>query len=281
MGRIRTCIGVYATTPYVIRPEGIRIYSYEELCYYLCTNVYILDAELLNSSLAEWIDRQLQLKELAKSLYSSSGEVCMPENYVMQVLSYGHYLTGSRLNGMLQIVRENARLNTYEKKKKRIDHLASAGCYEQAYKEYEELISAVAGKDIALTGEIYTAMGKIAARMFYFSLAEELFEKAYKLTYRRDSMLYYVCAVKMHGTPMQQKQKLLTNSEFQKIEPEAEHLLDQYTEEFMQTADYAKYQDMERMWNDTKPAEYYELIDKTTQELKEEYRDGTNSGKIR
>lgn len=279
MGRIRTCIGAYATTPYVIRPEGIRIYSYEELCYYLCTNVYILDAEFLNSSLAEWIDRQLQLKDLAKNLSTSSGEVCVPENYVMQVLGYGHYLPNSRLNEILKIVRENAKLNTYEKKKKRIDHLASAGCYEQAYREYEELLSVIIGKDIALTGAVYTAMGKIAARMFYFPLAEELFEKAYKLTYRRDSMLYYVCAVKMHGTELQQRQKLLTNPEFQKIEPEAESLLEKYAEDFMHTQDYMKYQEMERMWNDTKPAEYYELVGKTIQELKEEYRSTTDSRK--
>ena len=281
MGRIRTCIGAYATTPYVIRPEGIRIYSYEELCYYLSTNVYILDAELLNSSLAEWIDRQLQLKELAKSLYTGVGVVCAPEHFVMQVLGYGHYLPTGRLNEILQIVRENAKLNTYEKKKKRIDHLASAGCYEQAYREYEELLPAVTGKDIALTGAVYTAMGKIAARMFYFPLAEELFEKAYKLTYRKDSMLCYVCAVKMHGTPMQQRQKLMANSEFQKVEPEAEHLLEQYAEEYTHTDDYAKFREMEQMWNDTKPAEYYELIDRTTQELKDEYRSSTESGKLR
>ena len=128
-----------------------------------------------------------------------------------------------------------------------------------------------------MTGAVYTAMGKLAARMFYFPLAEELFEKAYRLTYRKDSMLYYVCTVKMHGTPQEQRQKLLACAEFQKMEPEADQMLEQCEEHFRETPAYERLQDMERMRDEGKPAEYYELVEKTTEQLKEEYRARTES----
>ncbi|MGN1159972.1 MAG: hypothetical protein ACI4SE_07215 [Lachnospiraceae bacterium] len=277
MGRIRTCIGKYATTPYVIKPEGIRIYSYEELCYYLCANAYVLDAEFPDSSLVEWIGSQLQLTALSDALRTMLQNGNAPENFVARILEQGHYCTAGKLHEILQIIRDNSKLNIYEKRKKRIDHLASVGCYEQAYREYEELLPLITGKDIALTGAVYTAMGKLAARMFYFSLAEELFEKAYRLTYRKDSMLYYVCTVKMHGTPQEQRQKLLACAEFQKMEPEADQMLEQCEEHFRETPAYERLQDMERMWDEGKPAEYYELVEKTTEQLKEEYRARTES----
>ncbi len=272
MGRVRTCIGKYATTPYVIKPENIRIYSYEELCYYLCANAFLLDSEFMDIGLAEWIGAQLQLPELANELRAMIRNENALENFVARILESGRFCPAGKQNELMQIIRDNSRLNIYEKRKKRIDHLATAGFYEQAYREYEELLPLVTGKDIALTAAVYTAMGKLAARMFYFSLAEELFEKAYKLTYRKDSMLYYVCAVKMHGTKEEQRRKLLSSTEFQALEAEADHMLAQCDTQWKATKEYASLQEMEQMWADGKPAVYYALVEQTTEVLKETYR---------
>ena len=272
MGRVRACIGKYATTPYVIRPENIRIYSYEELCFYLCTNAFLLDTEFMDAELVDWLDKQLQLPELASELRAILRNGNTLESFVARILEKGRYCPTGKMNELLQIIRDNSKLNIYEKRKKRIDHLAASGYYEQAYREYEELLPLVTGKDIALTSAVYTAMGKVAARMFYFSLAEDLFEKAYKLTYRKDSMLYYVCAVKMHGSVQEQRRKLLASTEFQALEAEADQILAQYKTQWKATDEYATLQEMESMCADGKGAGYYELIERITEQLKEEYR---------
>lgn len=272
MGRVRACIGKCATTPYVIRPENIRIYSYEELCFYLCTNAFLIDAEFMDTDLADWLNNQLQLPELASELRVIIRNGNTLETFVARILEKGHYCPQGKINELLQIIRDNSKLNIYEKRKKRIDHLAASGYYEQAYREYEELLPLVTGKDIALTGAVYTAMGKVAVRMFYFPLAEDLFEKAYKLTYRKDSMLYYVCAVKMHGTIEEQRQKLLASKEIQALEAEADQILMQYKTQWKATEGYVTLQNMESMYEKGKDAAYYELIERTTDQLKEEYR---------
>ena len=61
------------------------------------------------------------------------------------------------------------------------------------------------------------------------------------------------------------------------MEPEADQMLEQCEEHFRETPAYERLQDMERMRDEGKPAEYYELVEKTTEQLKEEYRARTES----
>ena len=272
MGRVRLCIGNYATTPYVIGQTGIRIYSLEELCYYLAENVLLLDTDFVTAELVEWIDVQLGLSELSKSLKVLLQKGSPLYSFVGQILEYGYYKTPEECAEILRVIQENAKLNVYEKKKKRIDYLAEGGHFEQAFTEYQKLLSGIIGKDLSLTGEVYTAMGKIAARMFYFDLAEELFEKAYKITYRRESMLCYVCAVKMHGTIEEQRQKLSVSTELKELEAEADHMLEALTGEWEQSGEAEEIRYLEELGRDGKSTEYYELIERHTDRLKEEYR---------
>lgn len=277
MGRVRICIGNYATTPYEMVQTGNRIYSLEELCYYLCTNAFLLDSEWITAQLIEWIEIQLGLSELAKELNAMLRNGNSLGSFVARILEAGHFCEPEEQNKVLKVIQENSKLNIYEKKKKRIDYLASSGCYEQALLEYQRLLPLVTGKDLALTGELYMAMGKAAARMFYFSMAEEMFEKAYKITYRRESMLYYICAVKMHGTKEEQVQKLASSLELKELETEADHILEQLRQQWQDSDSAKKLARMEQMWEDGKPAEYYELVERTADQLKEEYRLHTQS----
>lgn len=275
MGRVRLCIGRYATTPYMIRQTGIRVYSLEELCYYLSQNAMLLDSEFITAELVEWIDVQLQLPELSKELNVMLRNESPLSSFVAQILEYGHYGNEESQNEILTVIKDNAKLNIYEKKKKRIDHLAANGYYEQAYTEYQKLLSTVMGKDLALTGAIYTAMGKVAARMFYYELAEEMFEKAYKITYRKESMLYYICAVKMHGTVEEQKQKLTASMELCELEAEADHLVNQVLEKWEHSDVMGMLQQMEQLGQDGKNAQYYAMVEQTVDQCKEEYRKHT------
>ena len=68
MGRIILCVGSYAKTPYYIERSGLQVYSIEEICYFLCENVVLLDQEIINQQLVQWISTECQLEELAKEL---------------------------------------------------------------------------------------------------------------------------------------------------------------------------------------------------------------------
>lgn len=272
MGRVRICIGNYAKTPYEIGQTGVRVYSLEELCYYLCENAYLLDSEFMTSELIAWVDEELGLVDLARALHAMLRNGNGMEYFVSRILDTGYFCDDQTKKRILQEIRDNETLGPEEKRKKQIDYLAASGRYEQALLEYNALLASSPGRDISLTGAIYHAMGSVAARMQHFSLAEELFEKAYRITYRRESLLSYICVVRLHGTREMQNRKLSAIPEVRELEAEAEQMLADSEDAWAESEPYRKISDLRMMSEGGKPAAYYDEVAGIIDELKEEYR---------
>jgi tetratricopeptide (TPR) repeat protein len=271
MGRVRICVGGYAKSPYVIRQAGVRLYAVEELCYYLEHYAVLLDDDMMNEELFTWIEEELELGDLARVLrvYRQN---CNPlESFVVRIMEECHYCGKDRMEEIARIMRENAGLDPGEKKKIRIDQLARDGRYERALAQYRSLLADIEGKDIALTAAVYHAMGCIEAQMFGFALAEEYFDKAYRLTYHRESLRNYVCAVKMHGTRQEQEKKLAATPELRQLSELVDAQLAEYREQWKMSEACAKLVDLEQAWEEREP-DYYTQIDQTVADLKEAYR---------
>lgn len=68
MGSLILCHKKRAKHPYEITRIHKRIYTIEELCYYLCNNLYLIDYTIINEQLCRWIRDELELVSLAESL---------------------------------------------------------------------------------------------------------------------------------------------------------------------------------------------------------------------
>ena len=63
MAGLILCTGEPAKTPYYILGLGMNIYSCEELCFYLCENSFILDRDIMDIKLCQWIEREIGLRK--------------------------------------------------------------------------------------------------------------------------------------------------------------------------------------------------------------------------
>ena len=68
MGKIYQCVGRYAGTPFIVKNTYIRLYSIEELCFYICHNAELIDEDFATKELIEWITDECCLPELANKL---------------------------------------------------------------------------------------------------------------------------------------------------------------------------------------------------------------------
>lgn len=271
MGRVRVCVGRYAKKPYVIRHAGVRLHAIEELCYYLEHHAILLDEDMMSDELFSWIEEELGLAELAGSLRSLARSESPIDAFVVRIMEACHYCGRERLDELKRMMRENAHLGPGEKKKIRIDRLAGDGRYERALAQYRGLLAEVEGKDIALTAAIYNAMGCIEAQMFGFALAEEYFDKAYRLTYHKDSLRNYVCAVKMHGTRQEQEKKLAVLPELKQLAEQVDARLEEYREQWSMSGECGELADLEQAWEERHP-DYYAQVENVVAQLKETYR---------
>ena len=68
MGNLILCHDKHATHPYEITRIHCRIFTIEELCYYLCNNLYLIDYTIMNEQLCTWIEEEIGMAALADSL---------------------------------------------------------------------------------------------------------------------------------------------------------------------------------------------------------------------
>ena len=68
MGSLILCHDRHAAHPYEITRIHCRIFTIEELCYYLCNNLYLIDYTIMNEQLCAWLEDELGMTSLAESL---------------------------------------------------------------------------------------------------------------------------------------------------------------------------------------------------------------------
>ena len=68
MGSLILCHKKKARHPYEISRVHMHIYTMEELCYYFCNNLYLIDYTITNRQLCDWLDDELGLSALADEL---------------------------------------------------------------------------------------------------------------------------------------------------------------------------------------------------------------------
>ena len=83
MGSLILCHKKRAKHPYEITRIHKRIYTIEELCYYLCNNLYLIDYTIINEQLCRWIRDELELVSLAESLMEMLKNHVSVEQFVL------------------------------------------------------------------------------------------------------------------------------------------------------------------------------------------------------
>ena len=68
MGNLILCHDKHATHPYEITRIHCRIFTMEELCYYLCNNLYLIDYTIMNEQICNWLEEEIGMKDLADQL---------------------------------------------------------------------------------------------------------------------------------------------------------------------------------------------------------------------
>ena len=86
MGSLILCHKKKAKHPYEISRIHTRISTLEELCYYLCNNLYLIDYTIMNEQLCRWIADELEMQDLAVKLVELIRNHGSVEKFVVLVL---------------------------------------------------------------------------------------------------------------------------------------------------------------------------------------------------
>ena len=88
---IRLCIGEYASVGYEPEAMGIKVYSLEELVFFIRENAVLLDNGFMDESLGEWLSAECKLQELGEELRKASRKRVSLKTYVGILLEYSGF----------------------------------------------------------------------------------------------------------------------------------------------------------------------------------------------
>ena len=92
MGSLILCHRKHAVRPYDITRIHRKIYTIEELCYYLCNNLYLIDYTIMNEQLCLWLEEELGITASgrdASGYFTDKGihrEICADHSVGFQYL---------------------------------------------------------------------------------------------------------------------------------------------------------------------------------------------------
>ena len=270
---IRLCIGEYARIGYEPEQMGIKVYSIEELCFFIRENAFLLDDGFVDDSLGAWLVEECKIEDFGRELRNASSKRMSLKNYVAMILEYTCFFPKEKNQEILDIIAENSSLSIYQKKKARADALVKKGHYGLAGKEYGRLLKMLPEEQTILRGEIYHGCGVCLANMFYFTLAGEYFMKAHTLTGKIASYKQYLWTKRLSMTEREYVEFLKEHEEAYEDSVDMEEYLEELGQQWKGSYTGLLYEGIQKDGEARRIAEYQRKIGERVEYLKDSYRE--------
>ena len=125
MGSLVLCHDKHAAHPYEITRIHCKIFTIEELCYYLCNNLYLIDYTIMNEQLCAWLDEELGMNDLAGMLRDVIRMHGTVEKFVLTILKYSKIYRDPEMIRIQNVLERLKNHKDIERQKYKADNLKS------------------------------------------------------------------------------------------------------------------------------------------------------------
>lgn len=238
MGKLILCSGKRTNKPYLFTSSGIRVYSMEELCYYIYHHVYYVDEEMISDTLIDWIDTELKLTDRAAKLKQLKQINADLKTLVTVIMCSADYYTEYEIKSLLKLLDEITDMPFIKRNCLKAGYSLNNGNYHEAAAEYERILNS---QEAALLspeeyGDLYHNLGVAKAHTTGLLEAAELFCQAYERNHREESLKQYLYALLLSGRQDQFQEKRREYFISAELEQELMNRLDQWKDEANSTA---------------------------------------------
>ena len=272
MARVIYGTGRMTDRPYRIGKIERNVYSVEELCYSLEQSAQILDAELLDPQLVEWIRNECGLSELAGMLQPYLGKERQLSSFVSVILRYVGFVSEEKEEKTRQIVSSGQGLEPFEKKMARAQYLKENAKPYEALELYEELLGELPDPERHLRTKILREIGRIYASQFRFRMAAESFQKACSLTQDQEVYLEYLACIRLGLSNSEYLSYIAEHPESYQASLELEKRMESWNTQFDTSERKLALDSLRQYQSEGQNSNYEVALHQTIQRLKEDYR---------
>ena len=196
MSSLILCHKKKAKQPYEIARIHRRIYTIEELVYYLCNHIYLIDYTVMNEHLCDWLEEELELGELADNLRNLLEQNGTIEQFVVTILAYSSIYTTGELSQIQDVLERLKNQKPVEKQKYKADNLLQSGSVKSAIMAYQEIIRGERDESVdgKFYGRVYGCLGAAYGRLFLYEEAAKMYEAAFQICEEESMLKAYLYA---------------------------------------------------------------------------------------
>jgi len=220
MGSIILCHKKRARHPYEISRIHCRIYTMEELCYYLCNHLYLIDYTIMNEQLCDWLEEELELRELADNLRQSLNQDGSAEQFAITILAHSSIYTTAELKHIQSVLDKLKNQKPIEKQKYKADNLLEGGAVKQAILIYQSIVHGERDDSVdrKFYGRVYACLGAAYGRLFLYKEAAKMYEAAFQICEEEAMLKAYIYACRQYMPTEEYKVLLQKSQVFQGVE---------------------------------------------------------------
>lgn len=205
------CTEKKAEHPFFIESIGVRIYTIEELCWFLHNNLYLIDRSVTSAALAAWIRDELGMKTLARKLMDAVERPDRDASYfIVPIFQEIGYLSPEEMRRLREELTRVQIQPEDQRAKIRADYLVSGGRSAAAITAYRKILDKKAEGNLGTSfyASVWNNLGCAYAQQFRFRDAADAFLTGWKLVQTRELMRKYVSTLPLFLSEEEYREKL-------------------------------------------------------------------------
>lgn len=201
MGKLILCSSVIAKNPYCFPMTKTKVYSIEEVCYYIRNNIYMMQEEVFDRGFADWIRGELGMEETADKLDRMREDHNNLKDIVVTLCCSCDYYTESEINELIVIMDQTQNVPMRGRQKIKADTYLKSGSLERARQEYERILKSpdMLNAQSGEYADLYYRLGTAAAGMGEYRQAAQAFQKSYEYVNDQKALESCLYCLKLSG----------------------------------------------------------------------------------
>ena len=272
-GKMILCSGARTQKPYYFVVSGVRVYSIEELCYYLYNHLYMIEEIKFNDELFDWIGTELNLPDRADKLRQLIKQKADIKTIFTVILCSADYYTESEIKAALKLLDDILKMPVIKRRCLKAASLIKNNNYNEAAREYEIIIHANEAADLTPEefGDIYHNLAVAKAHTTGVKEASRLFLEAYERNNKDESLKQYLYSLLLMGDLSEFQEKVEHFKVSENIQKSILDFVRQKEEEAVMTDSYKILEQLNILKENENPDKFFDAAKSIINNWKVQY----------
>lgn len=269
MNNVYLCVGNYAKKPFYVNFSDISLYSVEELCYYFIDRIYLLDYDMMNQQLVDWIRTECGMTKLADELDVYVRKHVSVAAFVTTILESTGLYDENTIRKVDRVLKEQADLSPYERLKHRAEYLYRSGRFRQALDIYMDLKEQMSSQDVEQRAVLYYNIASVYAMDYAYMQAAEFYYESYKLRPDVQTLQMYILAKRKTLSDFDYGVFMRENPEWQRDFDKVNEMIADTHQKWMESKEKQK---LDSLMEEKDRTQYHQQTGELILALKQDYR---------